>query len=162
MVWNFHKCGLPISHFPFRHGFVPKLAGIVGRKIIRSHNNNNEGITIRKAYCMIHRGGQSHRKARCRGKRWPDRIWYSFMGARNGSQTPYNVAKGCAFSPWTRWYTNCDATTKNDRVMKIWRSIFIPIFVNFDELNINYELILYKISNNGLNQNPHAPLVTQY
>ena len=24
----------------------------------------NEGITIRKAYCMIHRGGQSHRKAR--------------------------------------------------------------------------------------------------
>ena len=44
-------------------------------------NNNNEGITIRKAYCMIHRGGQSHWKARCRGKRWPDRIWYSCSGA---------------------------------------------------------------------------------
>jgi hypothetical protein len=36
-----------VANFPFRHGFVPKLAGNVGRKIIiirrrGSHNNNSQ------------------------------------------------------------------------------------------------------------------------
>ena len=78
---------------------------------------------------------------------------FLFLGARNGSQTLDNGAIGCAFSPWKRWYKNCDAATKNDRVMKIWR-FFIPIFMNFDKLKINYELILSKISKNGLQTHP--------
>jgi hypothetical protein len=63
-----------------------------------------------------------------------------------------NSAIGCALFLQTRWCKNCGAATKTDRVMKIWRFDFfcIPIFMNFDELNINYELILSKISKKGL------------
>ena len=67
------------------------------------------------------------------------------------AHTHDNGAIGCAIFPWTRRYKNCDATTKNGRVMKIWRFL---IFMNFDKLHINYELILSKISKNGLQTHP--------
>ena len=57
--------------------------------------------------------------------------------------------------PWTLWYRNGDAATKNGRIMKIWKSFCIPIFMNFDKLNINYELILSKIYKNGPKTHPH-------
>ena len=70
------------------------------------------------------------------------------------THTHDNGTIGCAFSPWTRWYKNCDATLK---MTELWRfeNFFIHIFMNFDELNINYELILSKISKNGIKT--HAP-----
>ena len=65
-----------------------------------------------------------------------------------------------------QWHHRMHLFPLNTQVYKLWRydekwpsyedlkNILIHIFMNFDELNISYELIVFKISKNGLNTHP--------
>ena len=57
------------------------------------------------------------------------------MAPKHSTMAPYDAA----FPPEHAGITNCDTVTKNDRFMKVFE---IPIFMNFDKLNITYELIV--------------------
>jgi hypothetical protein len=75
---------------------------------------------------------------------------FLFWRASNGAHTHDNGAIQCAFSPEHAGVNIVGLRQKMTELCRFEDVFKLPKFMSFDELKINYKLILSKISENGL------------